>query len=87
LDYWTRLVSDAISVTLRVIPGSCQHLSVVAKNVSYQDTYDEMLIETADIYGITRDIASRCHEVLSITPHVVADRVREIVFQASEVNG
>ena len=86
LDYWTKQVHEPIEVTLKVKPGTCQHIAVRADNVDYQANMDVITVLSADIFGISRDIAASCHEVLEVSPRLVVEQVSKLVDNALAVN-
>ena len=47
---------------------------------------DVITLHTADIYGISRDIAASCNEVISVSPQEVNKRVIDLVQAALAVN-
>ena len=87
LDYWVRLVADPLTIEMKVKPGTCRHIAVLAETVDYRDGHDLITVVTSDIYGISRDIASSCHEVIEVFPEAVAQQVSELVYGALKVNG
>jgi hypothetical protein len=87
LDYWIRLVADPVTIELKVQPGTCRHIAVLAESVDYRDGHDLITVVTSDIYGISRDIASSCHEVIEVFPETVAKQVSQLVYGALGVNG
>lgn len=86
LEFWTKQVQEPIDVVLRVKPGTCGHIAVRADEVVVGHEADTIHIQTADIFGISRDIAACCNEVMSIEPAIVKDRVQELVATALAVH-
>lgn len=86
MEYWTKQVHEPVEVVVTVKPGTCQHIAVLADNVEYGDDADIIKVSTADIYGISRDIAASCHEVISLSPDIVAQQVSKLVRDALAVN-
>ena len=86
LEFWTKQVQEPVQVTITVKPGTCAHLSVIADRVDVGETSDVIAVSTENIYGIARDIAASCGDVLKVEPQSVADRVTALVTSALEVN-
>lgn len=79
LEFWTKQIQEPINVVLKVKPGTCGHIAVRAHQVDVGQDADTIHLQTADIYGIARDIAASCQEIVSIEPAIVKDRVQELV--------
>lgn len=86
MKFWTEQVPQPLEVTITVRPGTCRHLTVLADNVAYGESQDVITLHTADIYGISREIAASCHEVISVSPSEVEQRVTQLVSAALELN-
>lgn len=86
LEFWTKQSDNPLQVVVKVKPGTCQHIAVRAERVDVGVDSDTIHIQTADVFGIARDIAAACQEVLHIEPVEVQQRVADIVTASLAVH-